>query len=36
MCPQLTEESLISLSNIGGELELDQETLNTVVGDIAG
>ena len=35
MCPQLTEESLISLSNIGGELELDQETLDTVVDDIA-
>lgn len=36
ICPQLTEESMISLSNIGGDLELDQETLDTLVGDIAG
>ncbi len=36
MSPRLTEESMISLSNTGGDLELDQEALDGLVAEISG
>ena len=36
MSPELTEESMLELSNIGAELELDSDTLDNVINDICG
>ena len=36
MCPELTEENMLELANIGTELELTQETLDKVVADLCG
>ena len=36
MCPELTEENMLELANIGTGLELTQETLDTVIDDICG
>jgi aldehyde:ferredoxin oxidoreductase len=36
MCPELTEENMLELASLGTELELTQETLDTVIDDICG
>jgi len=36
MCPELTEENMLELASMGTELELSQETLDTVIDDICG
>ncbi len=36
MCPELTEENMLELANLGAEMELDGEILDTVINDILG
>ncbi len=36
MCSELTEENMLELASLGTELELTQETLDTVIDDICG
>ncbi len=36
MCPQLTEENMLELANIGTDLELDKDTLDEVIDGLCG
>jgi len=36
MCPELTEEDMLELSNIGTDLELSQETLDSIIEYLCG